>query len=199
MLHLSKPSKIALLLFLCMPLPACGLHPLYKGGKSGPVAKMLGTIHVASIPGKSGYLLHGALQDRLLSENGMTPQYQLEVEVDDRIDGLGIRTDNTVNRERRTLRARYRLINLRNNQVVVDSTAVSDAGIDVVSSEYATIAAEDTALQQITENVANQIITHLALYAERRNQADQKVENTTVSPDKAQNEVEKPQTPSQNQ
>lgn len=182
-----------------MPLPACGLHPLYKGGKSGPVAKMLGTIHVASIPGKSGYLLHGALQDRLLSENGMTPQYQLEVEVDDRIDGLGIRTDNTVNRERRTLRARYRLINLRNNQVVVDSTAVSDAGIDVVSSEYATIAAEDTALQQITENVANQIITHLALYAERRNQADQKVENTTVSPDKAQNEVEKPQTPSQNQ
>ncbi|MDX5948212.1 MAG: LPS assembly lipoprotein LptE [Zymomonas mobilis subsp. pomaceae] len=198
-MHLSKPSKIALLLFLCMPLPACGLHPLYKGGKSGPVAKMLGTIHVASIPGKSGYLLHGALQDRLLSENGMTPQYQLEVEVDDRIDGLGIRTDNTVNRERRTLRARYRLINLRNNQVVVDSTAVSDAGIDVVSSEYATIAAEDTALQQITENVANQIITHLALYAERRNQADQKVENTTVSPDKAQNEVEKPQTPSQNQ
>ncbi|MFT8736028.1 MAG: LPS assembly lipoprotein LptE [Zymomonas mobilis] len=181
-MHFSKPSRLALLLCLCMPLPACGLHPLYKGGKSGPVAKTLGSVHVASIPGKSGYLLHGALQDRLMPEVGIRPHYQLEVEVDDRIDGLGIRRDNTVNRERRTLRARYRLIDLRDNQVVVDATASSDAGIDVVSSEYATIAAEDTALQQISENVADQIITHLALYAERRDKADRLPANSATPP-----------------
>ncbi|AAV90058.2 uncharacterized protein ZMO1_ZMO1434 [Zymomonas mobilis subsp. mobilis ZM4 = ATCC 31821] len=178
----SKPSRLALLLFLCMPLPACGLHPLYKGGKSGPVAKTLGAVHVASIPGKPGYLLHGALQDRLMPENGLRPRYQLEVEVDDHIEGLGVRRDNTVNRERRTLRARYRLIDLRDNQVVVDATASSDSGIDVVSSEYATIAAEDTALEQITENVADQIVTHLALYAERRDKADHLPNAATPAP-----------------
>lgn len=178
----SKPSRLAFLLLLCMPLPACGLHPLYKGGKSGAVAKTLGAVHVASIPGKSGYLLHGALQDRLMPENGLRPRYQLEVEADDRIEGLGTRRDNTVNRERRTLRARYRLIDLRTNQVVVDATASSDAGIDVVTSEYATIAAEDTALGQIAENVADQIVTHLALYAERRDKADHLPNATAPAP-----------------
>ena len=34
--------------------------------------------------------------------------------------------------------------------IVLDATAGSDAGIDVVSSEYATIAAEDTALQNLS-------------------------------------------------
>ena len=51
--------------------------------------------------------------------------------------------------------------------VVLDATAGSDAGIDVVSSEYATVAAEETALERLTEIVADQIIARIALYARR--------------------------------
>jgi LPS-assembly lipoprotein len=51
--------------------------------------------------------------------------------------------------------------------VVVDATAGSDAGIDVVSSEYATVAAEQTALENLSDLVADQIVTRLALYARR--------------------------------
>ena len=40
--------------------------------------------------------------------------------------------------------------------------------IDVVSSEYATIAAEDSALERLTEQVADQIVARVALYATRR-------------------------------
>ena len=47
--------------------------------------------------------------------------------------------------------------------IVIDATAGSDAGIDVVSSEYATIAAEQTALENLSKQVADRIVTRLAL------------------------------------
>ena len=50
---------------------------------------------------------------------------------------------------------------------MLDATAGSDAGIDVVGSEYATIAAESTALERLAETVADQIVARVALYARR--------------------------------
>ena len=42
-----------------------------------------------------------------------------------------------------------------------------DAGIDVVNSEYATIAAEQSALERLADDIADQIVARIALYAER--------------------------------
>ncbi len=83
--------------------------------------------------------------------------------LDDQLDGLGLLGDDTIGRERRTLRARYRLVDLTTGQTVLDATAGSDAGIDVVSSEYATIAAEQTALENLAREVADMIVTNVAL------------------------------------
>ena len=87
--------------------------------------------------------------------------------LDDQITGFGIRSNNTVTRERRTLRARFKLIDASSQAVLVDATAQSDAGIDVVTSEYAVIAAEQTALENISNDVADQIVSRVALYARR--------------------------------
>ncbi len=54
-----------------------------------------------------------------------------------------------------------------NGAVVLDATSGSDAGIDVVGSEYATVAAEQTVLEQLSDQVADQIVARLALYANR--------------------------------
>ena len=97
----------------------------------------------------------------------MAPAYRLEVELDDAIIGLAIRGDRAATRERRTLRARYRLVELATGSVVLDATAGSDAGIDVVSSEYATVAAEQTAAERLSEAVADQIVARLGLFAAR--------------------------------
>jgi LPS-assembly lipoprotein len=51
--------------------------------------------------------------------------------------------------------------------VVLDATAGSDASVDIVSSEYATVAAEQTALEQLADEVADQIVARLALYGTR--------------------------------
>ena len=156
----------ALLLALALALSGCSLHPLYSGGASGPVAQALQGVQVAPIPGRAGWLVRTALEDRLGNAGG-TPRYRLAVELDDQITGFGIRQDKSVTRERRTLRARYRLIDAGRGTVLLDATAGSDAGVDVVSSEYATVAAEQTALERLSDELADQIVTRLALYASR--------------------------------
>ncbi|MFM9827703.1 MAG: LPS assembly lipoprotein LptE [Sphingomonas sp.] len=150
-----------------LALTGCGLHPLYGGGSGGGVAQTLAHIDVAPVPGQSGFLVSNAVKDRLAADPGSPAQYRLEIRLDDKISGLGVRRDDSVSRERRTLRARYQLIDLANGQVLVDATAGSDAGIDVVGSEYATIAAENTALERLSVIVADQIVSRIALYAER--------------------------------
>lgn len=148
-------------------LAGCGLHPLYNGGGNGAVASSLRQIEVAPIAGRSGYLVSNAVRDQLGAAIGTSPLYRLEIKLDDKIIGLGVRRNDTVTRERRTLRARYQLIDLSNGTVLLDGSAGSDAGIDVVGSEYATIAGENTALERLSTIVASQIVSRIALYTER--------------------------------
>jgi LPS-assembly lipoprotein len=156
----------ALVLLAGLALSACGLRPLY-GGPNGAVTRTLAGIEVAQIEGEAGWLVANALRDRLSATGGGAPAYRLEIALDDDIVGLGIRRDDTVTRERRTLRARYQLIDLANGGVLIDATAGSDAGIDVVSSEYATVVAEKTALERLSGQIADQIVGRVALYATR--------------------------------
>ncbi len=156
-------KRIALLMVLS--LTGCGLRPLYSGGSSGIVAQTLSGIDVLPITGKNGWLVRNALTDRFGASG--SPRFRLEVELDDKIEGFGVRRDAAVTRERRTLRARYRLIDAALGTVLVDATAGSDAGIDVVSSDYGTIAAENSALERLAQIVADQIVARVALYAER--------------------------------
>ena len=106
-----------------------------------------------------------AIEDRL--PKGAAPRFRLDVRLDDRIEGFGIRGDNAVTRERRTLRARYQLVDAAAGTVLLDQTAGSDIGIDVVGSQYATVAAEQTALERLSAEIADQIVTRVALYASR--------------------------------
>jgi len=157
---------LATLMLSAALLGGCTLRPLYAGGSRGQVAQALRAVTVAPIPGRAGYFVRGALVDRLGTQGG-SPRFRLEVELDDRITGFGIRLDDAVTRERRTLRARYRLVDAEVGTVLLDATAGSDAGVDVVGSEYATVAAEQTALERLSEEVAEQIVSRVALFVSR--------------------------------
>lgn len=160
--------KRALPLIALATLTACGLRPVYGGGSHGAVASALGHVEVAPIEGKAGWLVRNALKDRLAAMGaGDAPRYRLVVKLDDDIAGFGLRSDAAITRERRTLRARYQLVDAATGAQILDDTAGSDAGIDVTSSEYATIAAEDTALERLSQRVADQIVTRLALHSRK--------------------------------
>jgi LPS-assembly lipoprotein len=159
--------RLPLMIAGALALSACGLRPLYGGGSNSPVAATLRSVTVAPIPGRAGWLMFTTLDERLGSGGESPARYRLEVDLDDNITGLGVRGDRAVTRERRTLRARYRLVDLSSGTVVLDATAGSDAGIDVVSSEYATIAAEQTSLERLADVVSDQIVARLALFGAR--------------------------------
>lgn len=164
---MKRLPALAVLIGVVAALPGCALRPLYAEGGAGPVASSLRAVEVAAIGGQSGWLIRNALNDRLHRQGETAPRFRLEVELDDQITGFGIRQDNAVSRERRTLRARYRLLDAATGSVLLDQTAAADAGIDVAGSEYATVAAEQTALERLTENLADQIVARLATYAGR--------------------------------
>ena len=159
-----RRTALAALVFL---LSACGLHPLYGGGTTSPVSGLLRSVEIAPIAGQQGWLVRTKLVDRL-GETGSAPaRYRLDVALDDNITSYGLRADRAATQERRTLRARYQLVDLANGSVVLDETAGSDSSIDVVSSEYATVAAEQTALENLSGILADQIVARLAVYAAR--------------------------------
>ncbi|MEO9467905.1 LPS assembly lipoprotein LptE [Parasphingorhabdus sp.] len=159
------PARILLVISAGLMLTSCGLQPLYSGGTNSVVAKQLGDVQIEPIAGKAGWLMRNALNDQLGTFEGQQPLYRLTIELDDKIAGFGVRSNDRITRERRTLRARYQLVRLSDSKVVLDATAGSDAGIDVVSSEFATVAAEDTALENLTARVADQIVKRLSLFA----------------------------------
>jgi LPS-assembly lipoprotein len=146
---------------------------MYAGGGSGAVAQGLAAVDVSPIEGKAGWLVRNALVDRLGAarnaggNKGSAARYRLDVRLDDKLEGLALLSDDTVGRERRTLRARYQLVDLSNGNIVLDATDGSDAGIDVVSSEYAVIAAENTALENLSKDIADRIVTKVALQLRR--------------------------------
>jgi LPS-assembly lipoprotein len=155
-----------LLALSALLLTACGLRPLY-GGVESAARSTIGQVQVTPIEGQAGWLVTTALTDRLAAVAGATPRYRLDVRLDDSITGLGVRRDDTISRERRTLRARYQLVDMTSGTTVLDATAGSDAGVDVVGSEYATIAAEQTALERLSGIIADQIVARIALYGQR--------------------------------
>jgi LPS-assembly lipoprotein len=158
--------KRALLLLGGAPallLAGCGLQPMYAGGANGAVARGLAGVEVPPIEGKAGWLVRNALNDRLAAGGHAEPRYRLDVRLDERLEGLGVLSDDTIGRERRTLRARYQLVDVSSGAIVLDASTGADAGIDVVSSEYATIAAEQTALENLAKEVAGRIATNVAL------------------------------------
>lgn len=148
---------------------------MYAGGASSSVAQGLAAVDVPPIPGRDGWLVRNALNDRLGLANAgraqASPRYRLDVRLDDALEALGVLNDDTISRERRILRSRYQLVDLVTGEILLDATAGSDAGIDVVSSEYATIAAEQTALENLAKEVADRMATRIALTLRERETA----------------------------
>lgn len=169
-------NAVVRILFACLTLlalTACGLSPLYPSGNNAAVAQGIAAVDIPAIEGRGGWLVKNALEARLGVAGQATPQYRLDVRLDDSLEALGVLNDDTTSRERRILRARYQLVDLGSGAVLLDATAGSDAGIDVVSSEYATIAAEQTALENLAKEVADRMATQIALTLRKRAAADQ--------------------------
>src|SRR3546814_18868871 len=81
--------------------------------------------------GDEGWRVRNAHRDRLQATQGgegAGKRLRLDVRLEDSITGFGVRADDTVTRERRTLRARYQLVDSASGPVLLAATAAQDAG-----------------------------------------------------------------------
>lgn len=163
-MYKARPVAAVLAMLAGFAAASCGLQPVYSGGGASAPASLMADISIAPIPERAGFLLHQALEDQF-GRPAADPRFRLEVALDDQITAFGLRGDSSAARERRTLRARFRLVEAATGQVVLDDTAGADAGIDRVSSNYAVVAAENTALDRLCVDIARQIGARLARHA----------------------------------
>ncbi len=165
--------------FCCLALSACGFTPLYSSSGGGdkigaqlsqirvtPVSDTTGDAYVRDYyrQGRTtrlGQLFQDGLERRLTG--GFDAPYRLQVSIEERIEGLGVRPDESFTRQRISLIARYELLPTGNDRPLYKGEAKSEIGVDRVRSEYATLTAERSASERNAQLLVQQITAKIAL------------------------------------
>jgi LPS-assembly lipoprotein len=158
-------------------LGACGFRPLYADAPRGAAANTpsgdLAATRVALIADREGQLLREALTQRLGSDAGSPPLYEVSVRLTVRRDQVGVRQDDTATRNRVTAIADYTLRPLsppgdpltRGRSLAVDAFNV---GTD---QYFAAQLSGEAAVRRLAERLAEDITGQLAAFYARRRAA----------------------------
>lgn len=145
-------------------LSGCGFQPLYAGAGANATVQGLSGVSVTPIPDRTGQVLTQALERELGFGPAAATTHRLDIVLSQTIEPFGIRSDESATRQRVTLAATYALVELATGTTVLRGDARSDVGIDRVRSEFATVTAEQTALERNAVQIARQIQNRLALH-----------------------------------
>jgi LPS-assembly lipoprotein len=161
-----------------LALSACGFTPLYVGQGDGNMTRQLESIRVTPVTDVSpdiyrdDYYRQGrSSRLAMLFQDGLSRQmrgggeaaYLLQVSLEQKIEGFGVRPDESFTRQRITLIARYELKSAIDGKLVYRGEAKSDGGVDRVRSEYATLVAERAAGERNASQLVREITAKLAL------------------------------------
>ena len=163
---------------MLVALSACGFTPLYVGQSDGSMTRRLESIRVTPVTDispdiyRDDYYRQGrSSRLAMLFQDGLSRQmrgggeapYLLQVSIEQRIEGFGVRPDESFTRQRITLIARYELKSSTDGKLVYRGEAKSDGGVDRVRSEYATLVAERAAGERNASQLVREITAKLAL------------------------------------
>lgn len=162
------PKRLALplvLLALAGGQAGCGFQPVYDSGSPERVAAAneLQQIAVDTVPERVGYRLKSELE-RLFGSHRQDAKYRLAIDLETRSSATAIDIDDSVQRRNLRLVAAIALIPNGSDAPVYRRTLISDAGIDQLPSDFATLVAEDAAEQRAVERLARDIRQRLAVH-----------------------------------
>jgi len=148
-----------------MTLAACGFRPMHASYKDGSVPADLASVYVAQIPDRVGQQVRNHLLD-LLNPGGepAKEKYRLSVRLDRSVSRAAIRSTELETRRHVRLAASYRLTTADGETELYRSAYTAITSYNVVSSEYAVLAAEQNADALAARQVADAIQTQIALY-----------------------------------
>ena len=158
---------------LVLMLSACGFQPLYGEHASGANASdQLAAIRIEPIPNRSGQILYNALRDDLNPLGSpASPDYRLNVKLDESTEGLALRSDETATRVNLTMTAVFALYSGNGKAPVFKGQVRTTTAYNVLDSPYATLTSEEDARGRALTDVAREIRTRLAVFLTRQAKA----------------------------
>jgi LPS-assembly lipoprotein len=154
---------------LALVLGGCGFQPVYMptaSGKPGVAQRELATVNVPVIPERPGQLLRQALQERFSNDSGTPSAYDLNVSYSIAGEGIAIEASSLATRIRLIGTATWTLLARDAKRTALTSgSARAIDGVNVFDSQYFASDLETEARQSsISENIATQIATQLAIW-----------------------------------
>ncbi len=141
---------------LAVGLSGCGFRPLHGQGGAGAEAD-LAMIHIVRIPDRNGQKLHNLLLDRLNPKGSPArPAYVLSVSLAESRQNLAIRKDESATRANLTLTADFTLLREGGNKTY-KGAAVSINSYNILTSDFATLSAENDARNRALRTLADEI------------------------------------------
>jgi len=158
----------ALLLTGLLALGACGFEPLYgtadRGAETG---QLLSRIEVPPIADRLGQLVRTELNNRLKPRPAPQPLYAVVVTLTESTQGLAVRRDASATRANLIVNATFTLSAISGGENLLSGEIRSVNGYDILTSDFATLAAEKDARRRGARDVADAIVDRLAIYMSR--------------------------------
>ncbi|MEM9170122.1 MAG: hypothetical protein AAGC56_10755 [Pseudomonadota bacterium] len=147
-------------------LGGCGFTPLYAENAAGDAAR-LRNVKLMSVngPPSIGPVVEDAFNDRLAALPEAEAEYALFLDVDEAAQRLAVQSDGSVTRFNYFLRGSYVLTRIADGRTFKGSSEAV-ASFNVVTSQYSTLFAEETAREKAARNlyagIEREILTQLA-------------------------------------
>lgn len=154
-------------IFIALGLSACGFEPLYgtagEGGASHPTEVLLGQVKVETIRNREGQILHNYLLDRL-NPRGVpgNPDYFLSSQISSSTTSLGVKRDDTTTRA--SVRVEVDFVLRSKNGKSINFSARRVSGYSETESEYASLVAEQDAIDRSLREIANDVRLRVGTY-----------------------------------
>ncbi|MDE2351706.1 MAG: hypothetical protein KGL66_07425 [Alphaproteobacteria bacterium] len=156
---------------IALALSGCGFRPLYGSYGANPGAQRIFTsIYVRPIETERvGYQLRNSLMDLLqASASPANAVYQLNIDLQERREGVAVDPNASITRYNYTLMAKYVLIDLRTAKVITKGTQSTLSAYDVMpssaTSAYSTMMARQDAQKRAAEDIAARIRLDLGVF-----------------------------------
>ena len=160
-----RRGAVGLLAATFVALTGCGFRPLYGGDGGQDTIALLSTVAVGVIADRTGQMLRNELLDRMTPRGTPTlPRFKLDVSLSESVRNFGVRKDATTTRTSLTITADFGLVDLQSRERVFSGVSRSVNSFNIVSSEFATAAAEEDARRRAAGDLADDITARAALF-----------------------------------
>ena len=153
---------------LLLALSGCGFHPLYGHGNGIAGTKAhdnFGIVHISPVDNRLGLAMTNALEARMHTESSsLQPLYRLQVKLDQSTTGINFQKNATASGGETTVTAEWQLVDFQTGKRVSYGRFSSIDSVNYLGPRYASVAAEQNALDQAVTDLADMITDRVAVY-----------------------------------